>query len=192
MRNNYLIKEFLQKKDSKELLKQNNIQTLYELFDNTVDLSVHDLTEFLLDNNINPLNYFSTSIYRACFSGINFSDFNIFNDITIPDNIQYIKSSAFARTSIEKLITGESLMAICSNAFYGSTSLHYIDFSKSTNLREIKSCAFEATNLDQIILPASIEAIANSSFEPSVKVKIPKQCQQKFDPEWFSFKIEWI
>lgn len=78
------IKEFLGRDDIQELLAEENLDKIYDLYPSHST----ELTEFLVENDIEPLNYMSRIVTEMYYnSGI--------TQINIPHNITSIDSGAF-------------------------------------------------------------------------------------------------
>lgn len=80
-----------------------------------------------------------------------------------PDaQLQYIRSHAFAHTSLQAIDIPASVLAIEDHAFSNSR-LHSITFTDS-NLQELGERAFSRTSLISITLPASLKRLADKTF----------------------------
>lgn len=118
------IKNFLKEPEVQGYLESNNLDPLYEYFDDTPELR-RELTNFLLKLNINPIEYV-TNTYPQMYSNTNITK------ITIPETILYIKPYCFENCKNLRFVTlHEGLKALYESVFEGCTVLQEIVIPES-------------------------------------------------------------
>lgn len=141
---NFNVSEFLKQEHVQEALKENNLNLVYDYIDNSNNNS--DLTDFLLDCDINPIDYMDF-VPSGCYRDVDISE------IHIHSGIESIDSVAFSR---------------CEN-------LHKITFDSGVKVIRLYAFS-ECVNLREVWLPDSVEEIRNYAFEhcPNLtKIRIP-------------------
>lgn len=86
------------------------------------------------------------------------------HEFIMEDRITEIGSSAFAESSIEKIVFGAGLEKIEYSAFQFCRNLKVVDFSKVKNLKVIEKYAFKNSGIESVILPESITSIGYGAF----------------------------
>lgn len=147
------IKDFLQEPDIQQLLEAEDLDEIYKKF-NYKNLY---LTNFFLENNINPLDYM-TSIPVDMYSHLKIEN------IIVPNNIKYIASDAFSNCPNLKSVTiSDSVASIGDDAFKWCVSLK--DINIPNGLTYIgKEAFFGCTTLESISIPDTLTYISAGAF----------------------------
>lgn len=100
--------------------------------------------------------------------------------VVMDENNIILGTMDFAGTG-KTYVVPETAVAISSNAFYGDTSLEYLDFSSNTNITEIPSYAFyKCTNLKEINFGSTITSIGSDAFmycSSITEIKLPNSVE---------------
>ena len=83
--------------------------------------------------------------------------------VTLPEGLVRIWTSAFEGTKIQKITLPSSLQSIDKQAFYG-TPLISVTFSGNSKLKEIGDSAFQNTRISSISIPSTVTKIGERSF----------------------------
>ena len=121
------VKEFLKLPDVQEALKVDDLDAVYVYALNPVeDADVSYLTEFFLENGIDPLQYV-TRVHRDSFLGVHLSDYGI-QQLTVPSHIKRIEEYGFYDCSgLESVVIENGCTSIGNGAFaYCQASKIYI------------------------------------------------------------------
>ena len=140
--------------DSVTEIKSNGYDTYYGAFFGCTSLS-----KVKLSNNLTRIGDGAMSVGEGTFSGC-----TSLAEITIPDSVTSITSSAFyGCTSLKEIIIPDSVTRISWSAFSNCTSLSKVKLSN--NLTEIESETFSGcTSLAEITIPDSVTSIGGSAF----------------------------
>lgn len=130
-------------------------------------MQIRDLTNLLYMSNIDPLVYLDNVP-----SSFLYFDNSGRKTITLPDNIEYIRSYAFFNcANLEYIKIPEKTTHIYESAFEGCENLNIV-FNKGGNLSYIESRAFaHCKSLESINLPASVVNVADEAFAYCMAVK---------------------
>ena len=121
------IKEFLKLPEVQDALKIDDLDTVYAYALNPVeDADVSYLTEFFLENGIDPLQYV-TEIHKGSFLGVHLIDYGI-EQLTVPSHIKCIGDYGFYDCSgVESIVIENGCTSIGNGAFaYCQASKIYI------------------------------------------------------------------
>lgn len=119
------IKSLLSISNIREALQRNDVDTVYDHLTTNSDRS--DLTVFLLESSIEPLDYIS-KIWWGMYSHVNVE----INEIIIPDHITEIENFAFdGDTCLERIKIGRGVKEIAPGAFRGCTNIERIELPES-------------------------------------------------------------
>lgn len=119
------IKSLLSISNIREALQRNDLDTVYDHLTTNSDRS--DLTVFLLENDIEPLDYIS-KIWWGMYSHVNVE----INEIIIPDRITEIENFAFdGDECLERIKIGRGVKEIAPGAFRGCTNIERIELPES-------------------------------------------------------------
>lgn len=133
--------------------------TLDNFYANIPKWSRGEVTQALLQMGIDPLSRVKDipdCLYYK-ITGI--------SNINIPDNVDYIRSSAFAiMTDLESVIIPKNIMSIDDNAFSDCEKLSSVEFSLPGKLTYIGHNAFAKTAVEKIVIPGSVSAIGPGAF----------------------------
>ena len=133
--------------------------TLDNFYANIPKWSRGEVTQALLQMGIDPLDRVSDipdCLYYK-ISGV--------SSIKIPDNANYIRTSAFAiMTDLENVTIPKNIMSIDDNAFSDCEKLSSIKFSLPGKLTYIGHNAFAKTAVEKIVIPGSVSAIGPGAF----------------------------
>lgn len=127
------IKEFLKLPEVQDALKIDDLDTVYTYALNSVnDADVSYLTEFFLENGIDPLQYV-TRVHRDSFLGVHLVDYGI-QQLTVPSHIKRIEEYGFYDCSgLESVVIENGCTSIGNGAFaYCQASKIYIPESVTT------------------------------------------------------------
>lgn len=132
------MKEFLKQEHIQEAMERNDIEYVYDKFYYASNGFTNVLTDFLIDMNIQPIDYISKvleQIYYCCSS---------IRNITIPKSIETIGAYAFKGChDLQTVIIEDGVKRIQSEAFAFCDKL---DITIPPSVEEIYLDAFEATN----------------------------------------------
>ena len=133
--------------------------TLDNFYANIPKWSRGEVTQALLQMGIDPLSRVKDipdCLYYK-MAGV--------SSINIPDNVNYIRSSAFANmTDLESVTIPKNIMSIDDNAFSDCEKLSSIKFSFPGKLTYIGHNAFAKTAVEKIVIPCSVSAIGSGAF----------------------------
>lgn len=138
------IKSVLDKCNGKQYLSKNNLEGFYKkVYEEFGDpLTSSDITEFLIEKGINPLNYLVSKIPCAMFFGMDLPNIVIDKiDLKLPNKIKTIEYYAFGNTSGYETIDLRGIETIEEKAFLNSFcssiivdgSFKYVDKSAFKN-----------------------------------------------------------
>jgi hypothetical protein len=89
-----------------------------------------------------------------------------------PSQTRSIEASAFANSSLAKIIIPASVESICSSCFAKCLSLQSVTFEEPSRLRVIEQSAFAHSSLTEICLPSSVVVLGPFCFHASRIVKV--------------------
>ena len=96
---------------------------------------------------------------------LTFASCTSLHSVTIQQNVEAIKKSAFQKVAIKTLDLPAKLQSIGDTAFTGVTALTEINFAKNSVLESIGSKAFEkCSNVKALLLPESVKTFGASAF----------------------------
>ena len=150
------ILDFLRK--NTQLLEEGNFDELYERVYFTPGLKTSALTAFLLEADIEPLDYL-TSVPNHYMKGIKSITMTI-----IPDNVTSIGKYAFYNcTGLTSVTIGNSVTSIGGSAFENCISLTSVTIPDSVT--SIGDCAFEnCSSLTSAVIGNGVTSISESTF----------------------------
>lgn len=160
------IKQFIEK--NIELIETNRFDELYKKAENDLyfSQSIGTLTRTLLKADIDPLPHLTKEIPYCYLYG----DSNIVT-FKVPDNIEFISSSAFCNCSLLHDVTfGKNVSVVYYGAFEGCSEL--TDVHLNEGLLEIGQYAFRGTNIEKIRLPKSLRDIDIQAFPDLVTMQV--------------------
>ena len=164
---NQLLIQFL--RDNKELLMDKDFQTLYD----KLPADMHpNLTEFLYNAKINPLNYNLWYIPERFAFSLNINNASSFpNELIIPEGIERIDNSAFNICyPLQSVIIPDSTIVIKMKAFSNCPNLEKVKIGKG--LIYLNYLAFyNCKNLKKINLPKSLKYIESMVFDKCINLK---------------------
>lgn len=170
------IQQFLDKPEIKESIEQGSLDLAYTLID-VGDRT--ELTEWLYEHNILPLEYVE-KVYSKMFDTAVTSSF-----IVIPNHITTIEHHAFYNCEfIESVVFEDDSRCISfdGSAFGQCDSLKQIIIPKSVQAIGAQ-CFNNCTQLKQITIPESVKVVGNFCFTSCIKLTYVKidstQCQLK-------------
>ena len=153
------IEEFLLQDEIKELIAAGDLETVYEKY--YPPKYRGELSEYLLNRGINPLNYFTNSIPDHAFMCCH--DLEI---LTIPDGITAIGADAFnGCDEVESVTIGDSVTSIGYYAFGNCGSLEEVITGENSRLTHIGVYAFVfCSALKRITIPSGVIEIGADAF----------------------------
>ena len=180
------ILDFLRK--NTQLLEKGNFDELYKKASFTPGLKISALTTFLLEADIEPLDYL-TSVPNYYMKRVKSITMTI-----IPDNVTSIGNDAFyGCTGLTSVTVGNSVESIGGSAFESCISLTSVTipnsvtfigedaFSNCIGLTSVTigngvtsigdSAFYDCAGLTSVIIPESVEVIGNFAFELCVSLK---------------------
>ena len=164
---NQLLIQFL--RDNSDLLINKDIQTLYD----KLPADMHpNLTEFLYNAKINPLNYNLWYIPERFAFSLNINNASSFpNELIIPEGIERIDNSAFNICyPLQSVIIPDSTIVIKMKAFSNCPNLEKVKIGKG--LIYLNYLAFyNCKNLKKINLPKSLKYIESMVFDKCINLK---------------------
>ncbi len=105
-----------------------------------------------------------TEIGKNAFKGLKEFEGNSNGQLTLPDSLEKIGTSAFSNTAVTDVTLGASTKRLGAMAFYGST---IENITLNQGLLTIGDEAFYMTGITSIVLPNSLLSIGNASFASS-------------------------
>lgn len=149
-----LTREILEKilDNTEQMIDNNNFDKFYRyMYSLQDDILISEMSEFLLDSGINPLDYMTFVPYDY-LSGCE----NVI-DVHIPSNVNRILDRAFTGSSIKE-VSMDNVKKIGKGAFYSCSNLTSVKLS--SGLEEIDDLAFaDCPNLDSLEIPSSIKKL---------------------------------
>ena len=122
---NETIRALLSISKIREALQRNDLDFVYDQIATNSERS--DLTVFLLENGIDPLDYIS-KIWWGMYSHVNVE----ITELIIPDHITEIENFAFdGDTCLERIRIGRGVKDIAPGAFRGCVNLEKIELPES-------------------------------------------------------------
>jgi hypothetical protein len=143
-------------RDNIHLLRETTLDNFYA---NIPKWSRGEVTHALLQMGVDPLSRVKDipdCLYYE-ISGV--------SSITIPDNVNYIRASAFANMAdLESVVIPKNIMSIDDSAFLECEKLSAIKFSLPGKLTYIGHDAFARTAVEKIVIPGSVSVIGSGAF----------------------------
>ena len=122
---NKTVRALLSVSKVREALARNDLDFVYDMIATNSERS--DLTVFLLEIGIDPLDYIS-KIWWGMYSHVNVE----INEIIIPDKITEIENFAFdGDTCLERIKIGRGVKEIAPSAFRGCLNLREVELPES-------------------------------------------------------------
>lgn len=194
------VKEFLEQEDIKALIANNDLEAVYDKYQPLHNRK--DLSEYLIDRGINPLDYFKNSIPAAAFWGCKvLTSANILDSVTkisaaafpfctnlldvkIGNNVVDIGSEAFIScTDLTSIYIPSSVIDIGPHAFLNCGNLTSVTIDENSQLTSISNGAFsKCINLTNITIPSSVTNIGSFAFE---------SCTSLMDIYYMGTKEQW-
>lgn len=203
------VKEFLEQESIKALIANNDLEAVYDKYQPFHDRK--ELSEYLIDRGINPLDYFKNSIPTAAFWDCKvLTSANILDSVTkisaaafsfcanltyvkIGNNVVDIGSEAFMRcNNLTSINIPSNVIDIGGHAFHGCSSLTSVTIDENSQLTSISTGAFaKCINLTSITIPSSVTDINSFALEGctslmDVQYRGTKEQWKKItiDPKW--------
>ena len=154
------IKEFLQQDEIKELIAENDLEGVYHKYASQGDVA-SEISEYLLDIGVNPIDYFEKSIPDFAFH-----DCDRLTEAVINNSVTDIGYMAFYDcTSLASVFIPAGVTRIGEKAFAYCRDLVDVTFGENSNLRTIGYAAFHYCDyLASITIPASVTTIGSYAF----------------------------
>lgn len=151
------VKEFLEQPEIKELIAQNDLEAVYDRY-YPLD-SRKDLSEYLVNLGINPLDYFEKLIPNSAFYAC-----NSLRSLTIPESVTTIGDDAFGFCkNLASITIRNGATMIGKYAFSHCLSLTSIAIPDSVTT--IGEYAFlRCEKLPSITIPTSVTTIGEGAF----------------------------
>lgn len=145
-----VIRQFLNFGRIQNLLTKENLYEIYVIWQEEFSNSPRILTQWFLDNSIDPLRYMS-KVYYKMYMGTKI------DKIEIPNNIVEIQSSAFADCKeLKEVVIPNSVTSIGNSVFHNCPNLTTITIPSSVT--EFGEDIFRRTPIDVIYCEEGSEA----------------------------------
>lgn len=167
MTTNQLLIQFL--RDNSDLLINKDIQTLYD----KLPADMHpNLTEFLYNAKINPLDYNLWYIPERFAFSLNINNASSFpNELIIPEGIERIDNSAFNICyPLQSVIIPDSTTVIKEKSFYNCKNLEEVIIGDGLIYLNYQAF-YKCENLKKINLPKSLRFIEPEVFDKCIRLK---------------------
>ncbi len=110
----------------------------------------------------------STGLVMAAIP-VNYTfDNNIF---TVPAGVSKISGKLFAGSGIVKVVLGEDVVELMTDAFSGVSTLTEVVFAENGNLVTIGSSAFKGTSLENVEIPNTVKTLGANAFDGVTTLK---------------------